>query len=181
MVARLVNSHSEWDPLEEIIVGSACGANIPPLDTSLQSFFLPRETERAHSWVGPVPTRVIEETEEDIEGFTAVLAKLGVVVRRPAPFDHGKVISSPYWNTTGMNSLMPRDCLIVIGDEIIEGATTCRCRTFEPWAFRDILLDYFKNGGGRWTAVPKPTLLDGVFSECRLSVLLDSVSDVAVI
>jgi len=173
MATRLVNSHNEWDSLEEIIVGSARGANIPPLDASLQSFFEPSETERANAWTGPVPAQVIDETEEDIEGFAAVLTQLGVIVRRPAPFNHAKSVCTPYWSTTGMNSLMPRDCLIVIGDEIIEGATTCRCRTFEPWAFREILLDYFKNGEGKWTAVPKPTLLDNVFSELDGVAMID--------
>jgi N-dimethylarginine dimethylaminohydrolase len=173
MANRLVNSHNEWDPLEEIIVGTARGANIPALETSLQSFFQPSEKERADAWVGPVPTRVIEETEEDIEGFTSVLTQLGVTVRRPAAYDHGKSICTPYWSTSGLNSLMPRDCMIVIGNDIIEGATTCRCRTFEQWAFRDLLLDYFKNGEGRWTAVPKPTLLDSVFSESNGLSMID--------
>lgn len=155
----IVSSHNEWDPLEEIIVGSPQGANLPKIDISLKQFYELNDTQVAKAEVGKVPQRVIEETEEDIADFITALQRQGVVVRRPAEWDFNKEYSTPDWSGTGLFSLMPRDCLLVIGKKIIETPMPCRTRYFETMPFRALLLEYFSKGA-EWVSAPKPRLLD---------------------
>ncbi|KAF6774928.1 hypothetical protein AHF37_05882 [Paragonimus kellicotti] len=51
---------------------------------------------------------------------------------------------------------MPRDFLLVIGDELIEASMTWRSRYFDFVAYRPLILDYWKRGA-KWTVAPKPT------------------------
>ena len=167
MLETTVNSHNDWDTLEEIIVGSSKFSNIPKIEPSIEHFFRPDKSALKTSLFGEVPKRIIEETEEDLDELCVTLKRFGVKVRRPNPYIHKKLISTPYWETTSMHSLMPRDCLLVIGNEIIEAPMPCRSRFFEAWAFRDIILDYFKSGA-KFTSVPKPRLLDSNYNDISL-------------
>jgi glycine amidinotransferase len=57
---------------------------------------------------------------------------------------------------------MPRDLLLVIGDEIIETPMSWRCRYHEVDAYRPLLRSYFR-AGARWTAAPRPQLADELY------------------
>lgn len=76
-----------------------------------------------------------------------------------------------------MYAAMPRDILLVVGNEIIEAPMAWRARFFEYRAYRRIIKDYF-NHGAKWTTAPKPTMADELydqvlFSSCfRTSVLV---------
>ena len=59
---------------------------------------------------------------------------------------------------------MPRDILVVIGDEIIEAPMAWRSRYFEFRAYRTLLKDYFKSGA-KWTAAPKPQMSDELYDQ----------------
>ena len=50
---------------------------------------------------GPFPQRIIEETEEDLEAFIAVLTGLGVTVRRPETWPHEARFSTIHWGARG--------------------------------------------------------------------------------
>lgn len=51
---------------------------------------------------------------------------------------------------------MPRDFLLIVGDEIIEATMTWRSRYFEYLAYRPLALNYWRQGA-KWTIGPKPT------------------------
>ena len=51
---------------------------------------------------------------------------------------------------TGLYGAMPRDILIVVGNEIIEAPMAWRARFFEYRAYRTIIKDYFRRGA-KWT------------------------------
>src|SRR6187402_3072453 len=72
-------SCNEWDPLEEVIVGNPLNARFPTPDPSTRLAEFP---DRALEAVprGPFPRQIIEETEEDLSVFVAVLSELGVTV-----------------------------------------------------------------------------------------------------
>ena len=57
---------------------------------------------------------------------------------------------------------LPRDSMLVIGDEIIETPMVWPCRYFETHSYRPILKDYFRRGA-RWTAAPRPQLTSELF------------------
>jgi glycine amidinotransferase/scyllo-inosamine-4-phosphate amidinotransferase 1 len=52
----LVNVHNEWDPLEEIIVGTAVGARVPRADRSVFAVEYGASTT-ARTRSPPAPTR----------------------------------------------------------------------------------------------------------------------------
>lgn len=69
---------------------------------------------------------------------------------------------------SGMYGAMPRDILLVVGNEIIEAPMAWRARFFEYRAYRRIIKDYF-NSGAKWTTAPKPTMADELYDQVSLS------------
>jgi glycine amidinotransferase len=57
---------------------------------------------------------------------------------------------------------MPRDILIVVGNEIIEAPMAWRSRFFEYRPFRKLIKEYF-HAGAKWTAAPKPLMSDELY------------------
>lgn len=160
----LVNVHNEWDPLEEMIVGIADGAQVPKPDRGLFALDYCGNVESlADIPSGPYDPTIIEEAREDLDGFAALLSKLGVVVRRPAVTNHARTFGTPDWTTDGEYNYCPRDVLLPIGQTIIEAPMVLRSRYFEPFAYRDLLMEYFQSGAN-WISAPKPRLLDHTYN-----------------
>lgn len=89
----LVWSCNEWDPLEEVIIGTAAGARFPHADASTQLAEYPGRPLNTIPQ-GPFPAKIIEEAEEDLATFASVLKQGNVTVRRPTPWDHDSVFST---------------------------------------------------------------------------------------
>ena len=66
-----------------------------------------------------------------------------------------------------MYAAMPRDILIVVGDEIIEAPMAWRSRFFEYRAYRPLLKEYFKRGA-KWTTAPKPLMSDDLYDQVNI-------------
>lgn len=154
-------SCNEWDPLEEVVVGNPLRARFPMADPSTQ---LAEYPDRPLSEIpqGPFPEYVIEEAEEDLNEFVAVLEELGVTVRRPETWPHKAKFSTIHWESEGYYNYCPRDILLVVGDQIIETPCVIRARSQETFSYRTMLLDYMKSGA-KWYSAPKPMLLDSLF------------------
>ena len=147
-----VNSHNEWDPLEEIIVGRLEGATIPS-DHPVVTCNIPRHGRARPGAVAGFrfPQIMIEPAQQELDGFHRVAR----VARREGdggrtPVDHKAKFSTPHWSSRGFCNSCPRDCMLVIGDEIIETPMAWPCRYFETHSYREILKDYFRRGA-RWT------------------------------
>lgn len=76
---------------------------------------------------------------------------------------------------TGFHAAMPRDLLLVIGEEIIESPMAWRCRFFEYRAYRTLLKEYFK-AGAKWTTPPKPLMCDELYDEVLLTLNVEPLS-----
>jgi N-dimethylarginine dimethylaminohydrolase len=154
-------SCNEWDPLEEVIVGNPLHARFPTPDPSTRLAEFP---DRALEEIprGPFPQQIIEETDEDLEEFVAVLTRLGVTVRRPETWPHDATFSTIHWQAQGYYNYCPRDIFLVVGDQIIETPNVIRSRAQESFSYRGLMLQYLKSGA-RWYGAPKPMLLDALF------------------
>jgi glycine amidinotransferase len=157
----VVSSYNEWDPLEEVIVGTVRGSVETAFEPSLAPFFPPGTIEP------PVGGRhdpdELAQAEAQLDGFARLLEEQGVVVRRPAPVDHEVSVRTPDFEAPyGHGQACPRDVLLVVGDEIIEAPMAQRGRFFEYRAYRDLLTHYFRNGA-RWTTAPKPRMGDELY------------------
>jgi glycine amidinotransferase len=110
------------------------------------------------------PPEKIAAANKDLEEFVHILESEGVTVRRPAELDHTRSFATPDWSSAcGLYAAMPRDVLLVIGNEIIESPMAWRSRYYEPIAYRPLIKEYFKKGA-RWTAAPKPQLSDELYN-----------------
>ena len=148
----IVNSHNEWDPLEEVIVGSLDGAVNTPWEAALQAVTPKEDVERTrafaleHGGESIVPA-IHAPAQKELNEFVRALRGEGVIVRQPDPFDHRPSVSTPDWTIEAGNChASPRDVLIVIGNEILEAPMAWRSRYFEFLAYRSLVMEYWKKG-----------------------------------
>lgn len=163
MTNPVVNSHNEWDPLEEVIVGILDGAAELTWEIGLEAVTAVEHLERSRKYhMANAGQRVAAAhkmlAQKELDEFVRILKAEGVNVRRPDPLQHDKPNATPHWTTMGGNCQAdPRDVLIVFGDEILEAPMSWRSRYFEFFAYRSLVQEYFR-AGARWTAAPKPQL-----------------------
>lgn len=129
----MIYSCNEWDPLKQVVVGSATDANWPVNDPVFKL-----ESEKT-SWKetpvprGPVPQRIIEESNEDLDTLATTLTSLGVDVIRPDPLN--------FQTHDGMYNYCPRDRLLVWKDTIVDPAMMYPCRDMELQCLYDVVDD----------------------------------------
>ncbi|MGW3691537.1 inosamine-phosphate amidinotransferase 1 [Streptomyces sp. NPDC005125] len=161
----LVSVHNEWDPLEEVIIGTARGGRWPQPDRGLFALEYAAlgygRLEDLPSG-GPISEHIIEQTEAELELLCKELDQLGVVVRRSEPVDHSATIATPDWQTQGFFDYCPRDSLLAIGSTLIEAPMVLRSRSYEAFAYRTACLDYLASGAS-WISAPKPRLTDSMY------------------
>ena len=84
-------SNNEWDSLKKVVVGVADNAKIPEIDISVRTvnYSDKNESELKNVVIGPYPTEVVDQANEDLEVFCNFLTKEGVEVLRPNKTDCG--------------------------------------------------------------------------------------------
>ncbi len=166
-ISSPVNSHTEWDLLEEVIVGSpenAVASFGVPADRYIYSEVELAEIEQHLTLYHPYPTEIIKSARSALERFIHIIEEEGVVVRRVDDIDYSKECSAPDWsNVKGFCAANPRDPFIVIGDQIIEAPMCSRSRYFEGRAYRRLFNEYSREGA-RWVSAPKPFLQDELYN-----------------
>ena len=91
------------------------------------------------------PTELIAKAVVEIEAFCRIVEAEGVTVRRPEIVDFSQAYKTPdFESPCGFYAAMPRDILMVIGNEIIEAPMAWRSRFFEYRAYRPLMKEYFK-------------------------------------
>lgn len=110
------------------------------------------------------PKDHLKKAVAEIEEMCNILKMEGVTVRRPDTIDWSLKYKTPDFESTGLYGAMPRDILIVVGNEIIEAPMAWRARFFEYRAYRAIIKDYFRRGA-KWTTAPKPTMADELYDQ----------------
>jgi glycine amidinotransferase len=150
----IVNSHNEWDTLEEVILGNGFPSTLPSADITFKLFFHDNIYEQDENGIinkerVTIKKQYIEEMAEDLEEFSQVLKDFGVIVRRPKVPPAVVPIRTPYWSTTNFHCLNVRDLTIIIGDEIIETPVDERYRYYETDYMKHLFYEYFKKGA-KW-------------------------------
>ncbi|KAJ1078568.1 hypothetical protein K5549_000750 [Capra hircus] len=160
-----VSSFNEWDPLEEVIVGRAENACVPPFTVEVKANTYDKFWPFYQKYGGNYfPKDHLKKAVAEIEEMCNILKMEGVTVRRPDPIDWSLKYKTPDFESTGLYGAMPRDILIVVGNEIIEAPMAWRSRFFEYRAYRAIIKDYFRRGA-KWTTAPKPTMADELYDQ----------------
>lgn len=157
----VVCSWNEWDPLEEVVVGSVLGAMYPELSPILAANGEPGWL--AHYQGLMMEDELIEAANEQLDELIHILEAEGVTVRRPEPMPHHFDFKTPFWQCkSGWNTANPRDLFLVVGDEIIECASPLRHRHFESLAYHRLFTSYFQRGA-RWSSAPRAPLRDSLY------------------
>jgi glycine amidinotransferase/scyllo-inosamine-4-phosphate amidinotransferase 1 len=128
----MICTYNEWDPLVEVVVGTADFANWPTEDPV---FALEGEKTSWHETPvpsGPVPDWIIEEANEDLDILAYTLEQLGVVVHRPRPLN--------FVERGGMYNYCPRDRLLIYGETIVDPAMMYPCRDMETECLEEVIL-----------------------------------------
>jgi glycine amidinotransferase len=158
-----VHSFNEWDPLEEVIVGSLEGAVMPPSHITVTRTIPPLAAQLYRVFGGRrYPRIMVDAARRELDGFVRLLEAEGIVVKRPDPIDFTVPGRTPSWTSKGYCIACPRDGFLVVGDEIIETPMAWRSRYFEAHSYRRLFKDYFARGA-RWTAAPRPELRDDLY------------------
>lgn len=136
---------TEWDPLEEIIVGTCPPENF--YDNVIQD-------ERSL----PLLQTILRETREDLDNLSKTLEGMGVKVHRPKnlPFERGIDIAG-FKIKNPVAPIVPRDQYLVYGEKIVQTYTSMPDRWLESLAYYDIFRELFQQGH-EWVSMPPPLL-----------------------
>lgn len=137
----MINSWNEWDPVEEIVIGTATHANWPSTDPVFAAEAEKTLWKETPLPAGPVPQWIVDEANEDLDELARVCKQYGAVVRRPQPIDWVK--------RQGMYGYCPRDRLLIAGDTVVDVSMMYPCRNQEIDSLDNILY------GARVVRMPK--------------------------
>lgn len=129
----MISSYNEYDTLKKIIVGDATHANWPQHDPVFRAEAETTLWKETPLPSGPVPQRIIDEANQDLEGLCKILTDHGVEVVRPSTMN--------FQTHDGMYNYCPRDRFIVYGDKIINPAMMYPSRDMEYQCYIDYLED----------------------------------------
>jgi glycine amidinotransferase/scyllo-inosamine-4-phosphate amidinotransferase 1 len=159
-----INSHNEWDKLQEVVLGTAdrtmtvlTWSRPEPIPESVKEIAQQLAKEAYPQWF-------VDEVNEDLDGVREAFQQFGIKVFRPNVYDITRMYSSPYdWSSTGNNILNVRDLHLIVGNNVIESASPVKSRYFEATALYDVWYQYFQDGF-RWLVAPKPRLAGEILS-----------------
>ncbi|MET9359914.1 glycine amidinotransferase [Streptomyces sp. NPDC006632] len=163
--SSIVNSWNEWDPLQEMVVGSADNANFEPTEPGSRPSI--RNAPDTPFPTGPKSKKAIDLANEELQQLANLLESQGVTVRRPETHDFSAPIRTPDFEVENQYcAVCPRDVMITMGNEIIEATMSRRARYFEYQPYRKLVYEYW-NADARvqWTTAPKPSMADGMYRE----------------
>lgn len=127
----MISSYNEWSPLKKVVVGDATDANWPVTDPVFSQEGQKTTWKQTPVPRGPVPQRIIDEANEDLNLLATTLQSLGVEVLRPDPLN--------FQVHDGMYNYCPRDRLLVYGNSIVNPAMMYPCRDMELQCYHDIV------------------------------------------
>merc|ERR1719230_1499526 len=172
---EIVRRWTDFDKLEEVIVGLADDACFPPHEPACEAEYNDAHvkfgTKMSHNFseyvpwpTGPKLKRFVNKANEQLDNLADVLAGEGVTVKRPdkSLIQMNKRTNSPDWKCPNQYCVVcPRDVVMTIGNEIVEATMSKRSRFWEFRPFRPLIRDYFdRDPSAQWTAAPKPLMRD---------------------
>ena len=129
----MISSTNEWGQLKKVVVGDATHANWPVNDPVFAQESKKTTWRESPVPRGPVPQKIIEEANEDLDSLVTTLIGLGVEVVRPDPLN--------FQTHDGLYNYCPRDRLLVYGSTVIDTAMMYPCRDMELQCYHDIIQD----------------------------------------
>lgn len=133
---------TEWDPLEEVIVGD-CYSMI----------------DGVHGKQKNAVEQILEETKEDLNGLIKLLESFSVTVHRPEIKHFKDIQFEDFSITRHIPPMIPRDQFLVYGETIYQTYTSMPNRYFDGHAYYKIFKQLY-DSGHNWLSMPPPVLQD---------------------
>src|SRR5206468_3707444 len=97
-----VRVYTEWDPLEEVIVGIIDDVRVPEWDASLAAVIPARSRAffQKNSG-GRFPEEQVMAAKRELDTLACILSDEGIVVRRPVEMNHHRPVITPFFQTGG--------------------------------------------------------------------------------
>jgi len=153
-----MNSHNEWDRLQEVIVGTVDHMTVG-LEFSPAKPVTPALLEKAAKISRQaIPDWYRNEVTEDLEGLAGILRSFGAEVLRPTPYASEELFGTPDWQATGKDLCNVRDLHLIVGDKVVLSPSPTRCRYREAEALRPIWQRY-SGEGFTLIEAPRPRLV----------------------
>lgn len=135
---------TDWDPLEEIIVGD-CYA------PGTLNWFVESELQDSFNII-------LAETKQDLDGLAFLLKKLGVQVHRPQVHAYQHSVDLETFSVQcPISPIVPRDQYLVYGDTVYQTYTSMTDRYFDSLSYYNIFRKLFDQGHN-WISQPPPNL-----------------------
>lgn len=136
--------YTEFDPLEEVIVGDIYAPG--DLDK-----FLPSKSLDGFN-------KILEETKQDLDNLSQFIQSGGIKVYRPKVYNFKHDFNMPEFDLRlPMSPVVPRDAYMVRGKTVLQTYTGLTDRYFDSLAYYDIFNELFEQGYN-WLAQPLPML-----------------------
>jgi scyllo-inosamine-4-phosphate amidinotransferase 1 len=129
----MIWSCNEWNPLQEIVVGSANYANWPSKDPVFAEEGKKTTWNKTPVPSGPVPQHIIDEANRELDILSETLLRHGATVYRPRPMNFVEI--------EGMYNYCPRDRLLVWQDTVVDVNMMYPCRNQEIVNYDRVLND----------------------------------------
>ena len=136
---------TNWDPLEEVIVGNCPAQSNPSWNLE------PRARE--------LFDEILRETKEDLDNLARLLERLGVKVFRPKITRFNQVINQGDFLVRNPTfPIVPRDQYLVYGNTVYQTYTSMPDRYLDSLNYYDIFMHLYKEGHN-WISQP-PAILN---------------------
>lgn len=136
--------YTEFDPLEEVIVGDIYSPG------DLDKFLPPKSLYGFN--------KILEETKEDLDNLSTFLTSGNIKAHRPKVHKFAHDFKMPEFDIVfPMSPVVPRDAYMVRGKTIIQTYTGLTDRYFDSLSYYDIFNELFEQGYN-WLAQPLPML-----------------------
>jgi scyllo-inosamine-4-phosphate amidinotransferase 1 len=152
----MIYTVNEWDPLEEIIIGSAEHANWPSTDPVFANESKKTTWHQTSVPQGAVSQSIIDQTNRELDILCETIVRYGATVRRPKPMNFVEV--------EGMYNYCPRDRILIWKDTLVDVNMMYPCRNQEIANYSHVL----ENARGVLTMPRDQGMILDAANVCRL-------------
>lgn len=160
----MINSHTSFGKLKEVIVGRELELATRMSDITFKQFY--RESLDEKIYESPVEgytvsLSLIDQRNQELDNLATLLTQHGVIVHRPDPLTKITPFVTPSFKSELSSASNVRDVTLVYGNKLIETPTFVRNRYFENTLLYNTYNNAWDRGkGGMWIRCPHTALTE---------------------
>lgn len=160
----MINSHTSFGKLKEVVVGRELTLTKRLSDITFKQFYREALSERIYETPFDsyqVSIDLIDQRNTELDNLANILSERGVVVHRPAKLDKIIPFTTPSFKSELSSASNVRDVTWVYCNKLIETPTFVRNRYYENTLLFDVYNKAWDKGrGGQWIRCPHTALTE---------------------